>query len=67
MAKFIEVKATRKNAESQPTIINVTNINYIREWIDDDNEQAVIYFKGTDKYIIVDESYSTMRAELDDA
>jgi hypothetical protein len=62
---FIEVQVTRQAGESEPTIINVANINYVRRWAESHgDDKAVIYFRGTDKYLVVDESYEKLLDKL---
>ena len=65
MEAFIEVQVTRQEGKADPTIINVANINYVRRWTESRGEdKAVIYFRGTDKYLVVEESYEDLLHNL---
>ena len=62
---FIEGQVTRQGGGSEPTIINVANINYVRRWAEaHGDDKAVIYFRGTDKYLVVENSYDSILSEL---
>ncbi len=62
---FIEINVVRKVGASEPTLVNTNNINYVRGWAEDSTpDKAVIYFKGTDKYLVVEETFSEVTAKL---
>ena len=62
---FIEINVVRKLGNPEPTLVNVNNINYVRTWAEESSaDKAVIYFKGTDKYLVVKETFSDLTGKL---
>jgi len=62
---FIEINVSRKMGNPEPTLVNTNNINYVRGWAEDNSaDKAVIYFKGTDKYLVVEETFSELTGKL---
>jgi hypothetical protein len=54
MAKFVEVPVVDKKGESSIYHMNIDNINYFRRWVGDKGYiQTVVYFKSTEKYVVV--------------
>jgi hypothetical protein len=65
MSVFIDVPVVNKKGDTESYLLNVSNINYMRRWRGEKGMiQTVVYFNGTEKYIIVDIERDALAATI---